>query len=190
MYYRELSRQGHSYCSSIKPLTSPTVGAESSGAVVFGTTVSDIQTGVTVSGNAISGSLKYLDSGDIASYWGAGHFLVLKFTNIDTRATSVKVGLDPSQSSGLVEIIDDPDKNGVFKITNKDTQVFKVVSTGAGLTKTDTYSLTGLTILYTQAELEAMTVQQIQAIATERGYTITQTLKADIITEFLAQQNA
>ena len=48
----------------------------------------------------------------------------MKFTNLDSNATSVKVGLDPSQSSGLVEIIDDPDKNGVFKITDKDTQVF------------------------------------------------------------------
>jgi hypothetical protein len=151
--------------------------------------VSDIQTGVSVSGNAISGSLKYLDSGEIASFWGAGHFIVLKFTNLDTRATSVKVGLNHSQGSGLVEIINDPDRNGVFKITDKDTQVFKVVSTGAGMIKTDTYSLTGLIILYTQSELEAMTIAKIEAIATERGYTITQSLKADIIAEFLTQQN-
>ena len=34
-----------------------------------------------------------------------------------------------------------------------------------------------------------MTIDQIKALATERGYTITKTLKADIIAEFLTQQN-
>ena len=112
---------------------------------MFGTDVSDIQSGVSVSGNAITGTLKYLDTGDIASYWGDGNFIALKFTNLDPNATSVKVGLDPSQGSGLVEIIDDPDRNGVFKVTNKDTQVFKVVTTTPSGSKTDTYILSGLT---------------------------------------------
>lgn len=35
-----------------------------------------------------------------------------------------------------------------------------------------------------------MTVAQIKAIAVERGYTISSTLKADIINEFLTQQEA
>ena len=34
-----------------------------------------------------------------------------------------------------------------------------------------------------------MTIAQIEALAEELGYTITRTLKADIIDEFLAQQN-
>lgn len=42
---------------------------------------------------------------------------------------------------------------------------------------------------YTQEELEDMTIAQIEALAEELGYTITKTLKADIIDEFLAQQN-
>ena len=42
---------------------------------------------------------------------------------------------------------------------------------------------------YTQEELENMTIAQIEALAEELGYTITRTLKADIIDEFLAQQN-
>lgn len=56
------------------------------------------------------------------------------------------VGLDPSQGTGLVEIISDPDKNGVFKISDKDTQVFKVVVTDGTNTTTKTYDLTGLTL--------------------------------------------
>lgn len=43
---------------------------------------------------------------------------------------------------------------------------------------------------YTQAELEAMTVDQIKAVATAKGYTITKTVKAEIIAEFLAAQEA
>jgi hypothetical protein len=34
-----------------------------------------------------------------------------------------------------------------------------------------------------------MTIAQIEALAEELGYTITKTLKADIIEEFLEQQN-
>lgn len=102
---------------------------------------------MNVSGNAITGTLKYLDSGDIADYWGDGNFVALKFADLDPNATSVKVGLDPSQGSGLVEILGDPDLNGVFKITDKTSQVFKVVTTvGDGRTKTDTYDLSGLTL--------------------------------------------
>lgn len=43
---------------------------------------------------------------------------------------------------------------------------------------------------YTQAELEAMTIDQIKAIAVAREYEITKTVKNEIISEFLAQQNS
>lgn len=41
---------------------------------------------------------------------------------------------------------------------------------------------------FTEEELTALTIAQIKALATEKGYTITTTRKADIIAEFLAQQ--
>lgn len=44
--------------------------------------------------------------------------------------------------------------------------------------------------IYTEETLNALTIDQIKNIAAERGYTITQTVKAEIITEFLTQQNA
>lgn len=56
----------------------------------------------------------------------------------------MKVGLQPSQGSGLVEIINDPDKNGVFKITDKDTQKFVVVITDGTQTTTQEFDLSGL----------------------------------------------
>ena len=41
---------------------------------------------------------------------------------------------------------------------------------------------------YTESQLAAMTIDQIKALAAEKGYTITKTVKAEIITEFLAAQ--
>lgn len=113
---------------------------------MFGTPVSDLQTNVSVDNGKITGTLKYLSTGDIASYWGVGNFLALKFSDFDTNATSVKVGLSPSQGSGLVEILDDPDKNGVFKITDKDTQKFVVVSTDGEHTDEQVFDLSWLTV--------------------------------------------
>lgn len=60
--------------------------------------------------------------------------------------TSVKVGLEPSYGTGLVEIINDPDKNGVFKIADKDAQLVKVVCRNATTETVKTYSLNGLVL--------------------------------------------
>lgn len=57
---------------------------------------------------------------------------------------SVLVGLNPSEGSGLVELINDPDKNGVFKVTNKDKQWFTVKESDGTNTRTDSYDLSGL----------------------------------------------
>lgn len=124
--------------------------AEDGDVTLFGTKVSDMQEDVVIGDDEIVGTLKYLDSGDLVTTWGAGNFMALNFVNNDfSKYSSVKVGMDPSQSSGLVEIINDPDKNGVFKVTNKDTQVFKIVYTDAetGETNTQTFDLSGLEVL-------------------------------------------
>ena len=133
---------------------------ENSETVLFGIPVSDIQSNVRIDGGPISiddpdpdnggfisGTLKYLNEnngGDIVETWGEGNFIALKFTINDPSVTSVRVGLDPSQGSGLVEIINDPEKNGVFKVTDKDNQVFKVVQTDGTRTRIKTYDLSGL----------------------------------------------
>lgn len=54
------------------------------------------------------------------------------------------MGLDPSEGSGLVEIIDDPDKMGVFKVTDNAAQQFKIVTTDGTHTLTQTYDLSEL----------------------------------------------
>lgn len=113
---------------------------------MFGTLVSDIQTDLSVANNAVTGTSKWLADGEIADYWGPGNFMAFKFEDIDERATSVKVGMSPSQGSGLVEIINDPDKNGVFKITDKDEQKFVVIITDGTQTTTQEFDLSGLTL--------------------------------------------
>lgn len=44
------------------------------------------------------------------------------------------------------------------------------------------------TVSYTADDLNTMTIAEIKALAADLGYTVTQTKKADIITEFLKQQ--
>lgn len=106
--------------------------------------MSDLQDDIAIADKKISGELKYVDSGALATDWGAGYFLALKFDDFDENATSIKVGLTPSQGSGLVELINDPDKNGVFKITDKDKQKFTVVTSNSKGRNTDFYTLKGL----------------------------------------------
>lgn len=93
----------------------------------------------------ITGTLHYLDSGQLVLDWGAGNFLALKFTNNKPEEVkTIKVGLDPSQGSGLVPL--DEDMNGVFKITDKDTQKFIIESYDAEdvLVERAEYDLSGL----------------------------------------------
>ena len=124
-------------------MTGPTVAAVDSGTDFWGTTASQMQTGVTVSGQYISGTLHKLTSGQLVTDWGQGYFLGLDFANIPEGAT-VKVGLVPSQGSGFVAL--DEDHNGAFKITDKNAQVFKVITTKDGERVTDTYYLSTLTL--------------------------------------------
>ena len=77
-----------------------------------------------------------------------GNYLALNFVNNDfSQFTSVKVGLVPSSiGMDLVEIINDPDKNGVFRVTST-TQKFKIQSTSVdGVVNTQEFDLSGLVL--------------------------------------------
>lgn len=122
-------------------MTSPSVTAADSGASYWGTAVSDMQEDLTISGGRITGTLKKLTNGALVDTWGEGYFMALKFSNI-TDGAVVRVGLYPSQGSGLVPL--DADLDGVFKVTDKYNQVFEVVSELDGQSKTDIYKLNRL----------------------------------------------
>ena len=125
------------------------VEAEAGTTTVLGELVSDLQSNVAVGADAITGTLKYVEGYTEFSSdpeLQDGNFLALKFTADDwSKFTSVKVGLEPSMGSGLVEIKNDPDKNGVFRVANTN-QKFKVVATDGADTTTKVYSLAGLVL--------------------------------------------
>ena len=102
-----------------------------------------MQTGVTVSGDKITGTLHKQTTGQIVTDWGAGWFIGLKFTP-DSDATTTKVGLAPSAGSGMVAL--DSDNLAMFKLTDIQGQKLKVVSSRTGESKTWFFDLSGLTL--------------------------------------------
>lgn len=113
-------------------------------------TPGDFQDDVAVVGGKITGTLTFMEGGLSPSgpLAGDGYFLALKFDDFAQGLTyaNVKVGLVPSASGmGLVTL--DSDKDGVFKITDKNNQVFKVVqSDSAGHKNVQIFDLKGLTL--------------------------------------------
>jgi len=128
-------------------MTSATVSPEDGSTDFWGTTASQMQSNVSVSGKKITGTLNKLTSGQLVTDWGEGYFLALKFDNFSTGLTysDVKVGMSPSVSSGLVTL--DSDKNGVFKVTDKDVQKLVVRQEKSGVGRlTDYYDLSELVL--------------------------------------------
>lgn len=138
------------------PLKGVTVESESAGTTFPWTdkTPSDFQSDVAVENGVITGNLAYIDGGlsPAGPLAGSGYFLALKWSNPDASATSLKVGLVPS-ASGMapVECIDDPDRNGVFKISDPTNQVLKVITSNADHKTTQIFRLTGLVLEETGA---------------------------------------
>ena len=97
---------------------------------------------MAVADGAVTGTLKFLDTGAIPAVWGDGNFMVLKFTS-DLDPEKIYVGMDPSVSSGLVHL--DSDMNGVFKVTNKDTQTLVVDAFNGDFWSRTSFDLSGLT---------------------------------------------
>lgn len=105
-----------------------------------------MQSNISVSGNAITGTLNNLTSGQLVTDWGEGHFIALKFDNFSSGLTysNVKVGLHNSEGSGLVTL--DSDKDAVIKITDKFNQKLMIVQSKDGATRTQYFDLSGLTL--------------------------------------------
>ena len=135
-------------------MTAPTAKVLTDGSV-YGVSVSDIQDNVAIADSDIgdykfSGTLKQLTGENpITDLWGEGNFLAITFEADDwTAYDSVKVGLEPTEGSGLVELIGHlDDLDSVFKITNATNQRFKIVATKGSQTVTKVYMLGDLVCL-------------------------------------------
>lgn len=106
--------------------------------------VSDMQENIVVVDGKITGTLKFIKGGIAPSgiMAGDGYFLALKFSDVDATATSKKVGLVPTEGSGLVEL--DSDMNAFIKIADKDNQIFEVVITDGTRTGVQKFDLSEL----------------------------------------------
>lgn len=108
-----------------------------------------MQSDINISNGKVTGTLKFIEGGlsPAGTLSGDGYFLAIKWSDIDETATSLKVGLVPS-SSGMEpqECIDDPDRNGVFKITNKRKQVIKFILSDGEHTEAQTLDLSELVL--------------------------------------------
>lgn len=137
--------------SVLSPLTVSMAPADTD---FWGKTGAQLQDDIEVNGEFITGSLlEDIDEDGITTKWGTGYFIGLKLTNIDAQATKILCGMDPSISSGLVDITDDPDKITLCKVTYKNTQVFTVIQyDAAGHKLTQKFSLSGLTLVPADAE--------------------------------------
>ena len=131
--------------SILRPSPAPTpreltVDSDISNSVdLFGKTVNDLQTGVTIGEDSITGTLLYVD--DYTGFSSnpaeqSGNYLVIHCEVNDSTPITVEV---VNGTHGPVTL--DPDGIAVLRIADKDTQSIRVVS--GDITKN--YSLTGLT---------------------------------------------
>lgn len=131
--------------------TPATVSVLEQSDTVYGVAVSDLQSADTMlSGNTFYGTLKYIASGEPATTWGAGYFLAVDFGGADFDKEVVRVGLTPSAGAGFVTVTTG-DTKSIFKITNKDAQVLKVITTKDGNTVSEIFNLAGLEFESTNA---------------------------------------
>ena len=99
-----------------------------------------------VSEGNITGTLKYLTSGQLVTDWGEGYFLAVGFDSFSSGLTyaNVKVGLFNSAGSGLVTL--DSDKDAVLHITDPANQKLMAVQTDSnGKSYTQFWNLNTIT---------------------------------------------
>lgn len=117
---------------------------------IWGYKVSDLQgSDLTVDNNfmKISGTLEYIVDGALPPTWGNGNFMALKWLSIPADATSCQIGID-----NLVEIINDPERNGTVKVSDTTKKLRVVTTTPAGV-QTQLYDLSGLTLRTPSAKI-------------------------------------
>lgn len=118
------------------------------GVTLFGAAVDTLQSGVSINNNNATGTLLYKE--DYTGFSSdpnlqEGNYIALQWSAPAEGITSCMVGLEPSAGSGLVETINDPDHNGVFRVSGLN-QKFKIVQSDGTHEHTQTINLNGLTL--------------------------------------------
>lgn len=127
-------------------MTDPTLTPKSSG-TYWGTSVSDIQTGLSASGGKITGTLKYYDDATkaLVQDWGEGYFIAVGFSNYSSGLTyaNCEVGIVPTQGAGLVHL--DSDQDAVLKVTSPDQKIVTIQTDANGHKRATYWSLKDIT---------------------------------------------
>ena len=136
---------GKKTTNTIEPVT---VGVPAGSTTTYGHKVNTYQTGVQVNGDEVTGTLKFVQGGlaETGPLAGDGYFLALNWSEPAAGITSIKLGLNPSMGTGLVEGIGDQDRIIVCKVTDKNTQDFYVVQSDGTHKLTQGFDLSGLTL--------------------------------------------
>lgn len=184
-------------------VVSPDIEIPAAGQDLYGKTVGDMvgdDVEVSESG-AVTGTFHY-----VTGYTGfnesvpaeqEGYFFPFTLKETGTTMTFKKNGVVSKEFIPF-------EANNVFRVTGSDTftvlvddeEVITFSFSGATFEPkaeetagVSTMSLNSVSEkIYTQEELQTMTVNDIKAIAGSRGYTITKVVKADVIAQFLEQQ--
>ena len=104
-----------------------------------------MQEDLAVSGGKITGTLKYLTTGQLVTDWGEGYFIAVGFDDFSDGLTyeDVQVGLAPTAGAGLVTL--DSDMDGVFHITSPDQRITAIQTDAYGHKRQQFWSLADLT---------------------------------------------
>ena len=103
-----------------------------------------MQHDIAIADGAITGTINKLTSGSLVDVWGAGYFIGLHATDIDSDTLYTTVCMNPSVSSGPVKL--DPDGLFVLKVTDKNAQVVNVTQHGQYNKLIQEFDVSGLTL--------------------------------------------
>ena len=104
-----------------------------------------MQTGLSASGGKITGTLKYLTTGQLVNDWGEGYFIAVGFSNYSSGLTyaDVEVGIVPTEGAGLVHL--DSDQDAVLKVTSPNQRITAIQTDAAGHKRQQYWSLADIT---------------------------------------------
>ena len=114
---------------------------------ILGKNVADLQSGIAVGQNEITGTLKYVTGYtqfSTKTEEQSGNYLALS-VDTDRNAETITVEL-VNDAGGRGPVTVDSDKDAVFRITDKDVQYIEVKAYKAGEVSTRTFHLDGLVL--------------------------------------------
>ena len=114
---------------------------------LFGKVASDLQSGIEIDGEAITGTLKYID--DYSSAYGpgmdSGNYLLLHFSTGAVSGATIKAKLFGGTTGWVT--VDPTDNLLITRVTDKNSQTLVVVANKEGYDQTVLrFSLKGLTL--------------------------------------------